>query len=148
MNKFIIVDGLPFLLAHGKTFAVRLNEVGFTVGPEVELASVPAVAYSEVSIRAKCAGHLDSIAQQEAEPEQPQEGQEPQQEPEQPQEGQEPQQEPEQPQGDDLDEMNVAELKAYAEAHGIDLGEAKKKKADILAAIKSAQDVNSNDSDT
>lgn len=131
MNKFVIVDGLPFLLAHGKTFAVRLNEVGFTVGPEVELASVPAVTYSEVSIRAKCAGHLDSIGQQEAEPEQPQE----------------PQQEPEQPQGKALDEMNVAELKAYAEARGIDLGEAKKK-ADILAAIKTAQDVNSNDSDT
>ena len=131
MNKFVIVDGLPFLLAHGKTFAVRLNEVGFTVGPEVEMASVPAVTYSEVSIRAKCAGHLDSIGQQEAEPGQPQE----------------PQQEPEQPQGKALDEMNVAELKAYAEARGIDLGEAKKK-ADILAAIKTAQDVNSNDSDT
>lgn len=131
MNKFIIVDGLPFLLAHGKTFAVRLNEVGFTVGPEVKMASVPAVAYSEVSIRAKCAGHLDSIGQQEAEPEQPQEGQ----------------QEPEQPQGEALGKMNVAELKAYAEARGIDLGEAKKK-ADILAAIKTAQDVNSNDSDT
>lgn len=134
MNKFIIVDGLPFLLAHGKTFAVRLNEVGFTVGTEVKLASVPAVAYSEVSIRAKCAGHLDSIGQQEAEPEQPQESQEPQQE-------------PEQPQGKALDEMNVAELKAYAEAHGIGLGEAKKK-ADILAAIKTAQDVNSNDPNT
>lgn len=134
MNKFVIVDGLPFLLAHGKTFAVRLNEVGFTVGPEVELASVPAVTYSEVSIRAKCAGHLDSIGQQEAEPEQPQESQEPQQE-------------PEQPQAEPLDEMTVPELKAYAEARGIDLGEAKKK-ADILAAIKTAQDVNSNDSDT
>lgn len=121
MSKFVIVDGLPFLLAHGKTFAVCLHEVGFTVGAEVELASVPSVAYSEVSIRAKCAGHLDSIGQQEAEPEQPQ--------------------------GKPLDEMNVAELKAYAEAHGIDLGEAKKK-ADILAAIKTAQDVNSNDSDT
>ena len=121
MNKFIIVDGLPFLLAHGKTFAVRLNEVGFTVGPEVELASVPAATYSEVSIRAKCAGHLDSIGKEETEPEHPQ--------------------------GEALDEMNVAELKAYVEAHGIDLGEAKKK-AGILAAIKSAQDVNSNDSDT
>ena len=130
MNKFVIVDGLPFLLAHGKTFAVRLNEVGFTVGPEVELASVPAVTYSEVSIRAKCAGHLDSIGQQEAEPEQPQEGQ----------------QEPEQPQADPLDEMTMPELKAYAEAHGIDLGAAKKK-AEVLAAIKTAQDVNSNDSD-
>lgn len=133
MNKFVIVDGLPFLLAHGKTFAVRLNKVGFTVGPEVEMASVPAVTYSEVSIRAKCAGHLDSISQQEAEPEQPKESQEPQQE-------------PEQPKGDPLDEMTMPELKAYAEAHGIDLGAAKKK-AEVLAAIKTAQDVNSNDSD-
>lgn len=120
MNKFVIVDGLPFLLAHGKTFAVRLNKVGFTVGPEVEMASVPAVTYSEVSIRAKCAGHLDSISRQEAEPEQPK--------------------------GDPLDEMTMPELKAYAEAHGIDLGEAKKK-AEVLEAIKTAQDVNSNDSD-
>ena len=141
MNRFVIVDGLPFLLDRGKTFAVRFDEMGFTVGTEVKLASVPSVTYCDISIKAKCAGHLDSIGQQEAEPEQPQEGQK---EPEQPQEGQK---EPEQPQEEPLDEMTVNELKAYAEAHGIDLGEAKKK-AEILAAIKTAQDVNSNDSDT
>ena len=131
MNRFVIVDGLPFLLDRGKTFAVRFDEMGFTVGTEVKLASVPSVTYCDISIKAKCAGHLDSIGQQEAEPEQPQEGQK----------------EPEQPQEEPLDEMTVNELKAYAEAHGIDLGEAKKK-AEILAAIKTAQDVNSNDSDT
>lgn len=37
----------------------------------------------------------------------------------------------------DFDEMTVAELKAYAAANNIDLGEATKK-ADILAAIKNA----------
>lgn len=36
-----------------------------------------------------------------------------------------------------FEEMTVAELKAYAAAHNIDLGEATKK-ADILAAVKNA----------
>lgn len=38
----------------------------------------------------------------------------------------------------DLSKMNVADLKAYAEANGIDLGDASKK-ADILAAIQAAE---------
>ena len=38
----------------------------------------------------------------------------------------------------DLDDMNVDELKAYAEAHGIDLT-GKTLKADILAAIKEVE---------
>lgn len=37
-----------------------------------------------------------------------------------------------------LDEMSITELKAYASAHGIDLGDATLK-ADILAAIKAAE---------
>lgn len=115
MNRFIIVDGLPFLLAHGKVYAVCLHQVGFTLGAEVNLASVPRVTYSETSIRAKCAAHPDSISQQQEQQEQP------------------------------LDGMTVAKLKAYAEAHGIDLGKAKKK-AEILAAIEAAQDVSTNDS--
>lgn len=61
MNRFIIVDGLPFLYANGKAYRVRWNEEGFTVGAEVELASVPSVTYSELSIKAKCADNLDSI---------------------------------------------------------------------------------------
>lgn len=113
MNRFIIVDGLPFLLAHGKVYAVCLHQVGFTLGAEVNLASVPAVTYSETSIRAKCAAHPDSISQQQEQP---------------------------------FDGMTVAELKAYAETHGIDLGKAKKK-AEILAAIEAAQDVNADVSD-
>lgn len=116
MNRFIIVDGLPFLLAHGKAYAVRLHDVGFTLGAEVNLASVPRVTYSETSIRAKCAACPDSIGYQQEQQEQP------------------------------LDSLTVQELKAYAEDHSIDLGEAKKK-AEILAAIEAAQDVNTNDHD-
>lgn len=115
MNRFVIVDGLPYLLAHGKTYSVRWEEKTFTVGAEVELASVPARTFSELSVRAKCAGHLDSIlapgaTQDKAEIEEPEQEKE-------------------------LDEMTVAELKAVAEQQGIDLGNAKKK-ADILKAIR------------
>ena len=39
----------------------------------------------------------------------------------------------------ELDKMTVKELREYAEANGIDLGEAKKK-AEILTAINEAQD--------
>lgn len=60
MNKFIIVDGLPFLYANGKAYAVRWDEEGFTVGAEVELTEAPVRTYSELSIKAKCAV-LDSI---------------------------------------------------------------------------------------
>lgn len=61
MNRFIIVDGLPYLYADGKAYAVRWDDKGFTVGAEVKLASAPTVTYSEVSIKAKCAANLDSI---------------------------------------------------------------------------------------
>lgn len=61
MNRFVIVDGLPYLAAGGKTFAVRWDEKGFTVGAEVELPSAPKATYSELEIMAKCAGNLDSI---------------------------------------------------------------------------------------
>ena len=113
MNRYVIVDGLPYLLANGKTYSVRWDEKGRTVGAEVELASVPARTFSELSVLAKCAGHLDSISapgatQDKAENEEPEQ---------------------------ELDEMTVAELKAFAEAQGIELGSAKKK-ADILKAIK------------
>lgn len=67
MNKFVIVDGLPYLYAGGKAYAVRWDSDGFTVGAEVKLKSVPAVTYGELSIKAKCADCLDSIG---AEPKQ------------------------------------------------------------------------------
>lgn len=61
MTRFYIVDGLPFLIGcNGSTFAVRLDEGGFTIGKKVRLPEVPAETYSEVSVRAKCR-KLDSI---------------------------------------------------------------------------------------
>ena len=72
MNRFIIVDGLPYLYAEGKAYAVRWDAAGFTVGAEVKLKSVPAAIYNERSIKAKCAACLDSIgADQEEQAEQP-----------------------------------------------------------------------------
>lgn len=68
MNKFIIVDGLPYLYANGKTYSVRWDEKGFTVGTEVKLASVPSETFSELSILAKFAGNLDSIGEPIKEP--------------------------------------------------------------------------------
>ena len=70
MNRFIIVDGLPYLYANGKAYAVRWDEAGFTVGAEVELKSAPAAIYNERSIKAKCAACLDSIGADQEEPEQ------------------------------------------------------------------------------
>lgn len=60
MNRFVIVDGLPYLYAKGSTFAVRWDDNGFTVGDEVKKASSPYPVYSENEIKAKCA-ILDSI---------------------------------------------------------------------------------------
>lgn len=66
MNRFVIVDSLPYLFANGKTFAVRWDEEGFTVGAEVELASVPSVTHSELAVKAKCGDNLDSIGAAES----------------------------------------------------------------------------------
>lgn len=129
MNRFVIVDGLPYLLAHGKTYAVRWDDKGFTVGMEVKLASTPSVTHGELAIKAKCAGRLDSIDKQAAPDRQEQEDQE-----------------PEAPAEIDLDGMTVKALKDYAEKHGIDIGNAAKK-ADILAAIKGHEDVIEHDPD-
>lgn len=121
MNRFVIVDGLPYLLDNGKTYAVRWDENGFTVGAEVKLASVPSITHFELAIKAKCAGCLDSIAKH-TEPEQPEQ-----------QKGQT-EDEPEQPEQPDFDGMTISELKEYAAEKGIDLGTAKKK-AEIIEAI-------------
>lgn len=61
MNRFVIVDGLPYLYFKGKTYRVRWDEKGFTVGAEIKLGSVPAVTYSELETIAKCGKNLDSI---------------------------------------------------------------------------------------
>lgn len=118
--RFVIADGLPYLLHNGKTYAVRWDEKGFTVGAEVKLASVPVVTLSELSVKAKYPHALDSIGRQE-QPEQAE--QEEDQNEEQPE------------QADALDGMTVLELKAYAKQNGIELGDARKKN-DILNVIR------------
>lgn len=60
--RFVIVNGLPYILGKsGNTYSCRWDDLGFTPGPRVDLPSVPDVTYSEISILAQCAGHLDSI---------------------------------------------------------------------------------------
>lgn len=63
MNRFIILNGLPYLYDADKkkAFAVRWDEKGFTVGAEIKLKSAPKQTFSELSIKAKCASCLDSI---------------------------------------------------------------------------------------
>lgn len=61
MNRFVIVDGLPYLYADGKVYAVRWSDAGFTVGQEVKMKSIPTEIHCELSVFAKCAGRLDSI---------------------------------------------------------------------------------------
>ena len=127
MNRFIIVDGLPYLYVHGKVFAVRWDEKGFTVGAEVELASVPDVTYPELSVKAKCAD-LDSIkgaepTEEDSEVETEENRAEPTEE----------DSEVEKP----LSEMSLEELKGYAKVHGIKLGGARTKDA-IMEAITDA----------
>ena len=131
MNRFIIVDGLPYLYADGKAYAVRWDEEGFTVGAEVELASVPAVTYSEISILAKCQEGLNS-----SDPAVPEN-----QEEDPDAEGQKEQAECEKEENTEapaLEEMTVANLKAYAAENGIDIGTATRKAA-IIEAIKAAE---------
>ena len=70
MNRYIIIDGLPYLYADGKAFAVCWNNNGFTVGAEIKLKTVPTRTYNELSIKAQCANCLDSIGAA-IEPEQP-----------------------------------------------------------------------------
>lgn len=59
MNRFIIVDGLPYLYHQGKAYTVRWNEKGFTVGNKVKV-KIPKEIYTELSVKAKCKT-LDSI---------------------------------------------------------------------------------------
>lgn len=138
MNRFVIVGGLPYLLANGKTYAVRWDRKGFTVGAEVKLASVPSVTHGELAVLAKCANHLDSISGMESEKQQETGDQ-------QKTEGQ---QETGDQQPDVLEGMTVAQLKEYAAAQDIDISK-KTRKDDILAAIKQAneKDVMTDDSD-
>lgn len=69
MNRFVIIDGLPYLFSHGSIFTVCLNKIGFTVGEKVKTSKIPTVTYSELSVRAKCAV-LSSIPAEVEQPEQ------------------------------------------------------------------------------
>ena len=120
MMRFVIADGLPYLLHNGKTYAFRVEEKGYTVGAEVKLASVPTQTLSLLSLKAQYPHALDSIGNQE-QPEQTEQEEDPSQE------------QPEQT--DNLEEMTLNQLKALAEDTGIKLGNARKK-AEIIKAIK------------
>ena len=149
MNRFVIVDGLPYLFANGKTYAVRWDEAGFTVGAEVELASVPGRTYSELSVKAKCANNLDSIGaihedqndQDDQKDQNDQNGNDQDDQEGNGQEDQNDQDDTENHEGTAFDEMKLEELKDYAKEHGISLNGARTKAA-IIEAIKAGQVVN------
>ena len=65
MNRFVIIDELPFLYAGNKIYAVRWDDNGFTVGDEVKKDFTPYPLYSELEIKAKCKT-LDSIGSSKA----------------------------------------------------------------------------------
>ena len=143
MNKFVIVDGLPYLYFNGKTYAVRWDEKGFTVGAEVELTSVPTVTYSEISVKAKCAGHLDSIGENALEnPENPEGQNNDENAPQTPENPENPEEEKQDEESvgaeKSIDDMTLAELKDYAKENGIALNGARTKDT-IIEAIKGAE---------
>ena len=63
MQEFIIIDGLPYLYADGKAYAVRWDDEGFTLGEIFKENISPSdfIMLSELSVKAKCQGRLDSI---------------------------------------------------------------------------------------
>lgn len=60
MNRFIILDGLPYLYSEGCVFAVKWDDNGFTVGKQINKKVSPSALYGEREIKAKCV-ILDSI---------------------------------------------------------------------------------------
>lgn len=64
MSKYVIVNGLPYLYAeNGKTYKVRQDEKGLTIGDEVKFDKMPKKTYTDLSIKAKYHGKFDSIAE-------------------------------------------------------------------------------------
>lgn len=63
MQEFIIIDGLPYLYADGKAYAVRWDDEGFTLGEvfREDISPDDFIMLSELSVKAKCQGRLDSI---------------------------------------------------------------------------------------
>lgn len=68
MQEFIVMGGLPYLLHGGRAYAVRWDDKGFTVGGIVRegISSTDFPILSELSVRAKCQGQLDSIGKEAA----------------------------------------------------------------------------------
>lgn len=62
MQEFIIIDGLPYLYADGKAYAVRWDDEGFTLGEVFrdDISPKDFIVLSELSVKAKCE-RLDSI---------------------------------------------------------------------------------------
>lgn len=115
MNKYVIVDGKPYLFADGRAYSVRRNEEGFTVGKAVELTEIPTRTYSELSINAKFPSGYDSIGvDNENTPDETDDV-------------------------DALDKLSVAELREYAKEHGYGLKGARTK-PEILEAIHNAHE--------
>lgn len=73
MQEFIIIDGLPYLYDGGKAYAVRWDDEGFTLGEvfRENISRNDFIMLSELSVKAKCQGRLDSIG---AEPPKPKRG--------------------------------------------------------------------------
>lgn len=71
MQEFIIIDGLPYLYDGGKAYAVRWDDEGFTLGEvfRENISHNDFIMLSELSVKAKCQGRLDSIGKPEPEPE-------------------------------------------------------------------------------
>lgn len=67
MQEFIIIDGLPYLYADGKAYAVRWDDEGFTLGElfRDDISPSDFIILSELSVKAKCE-RLDSIGKEKA----------------------------------------------------------------------------------
>ena len=118
MNRFVIVDGLPYLYANGSTFAVKWDEKGFTVGDEVQVDFIPNPLFTAREVKAKCL-LLDSIGASQEESQD---------------DDQDDSIGASQEESQELTEMSLAKLKAYAKAQGVKLGSARTK-AEIIEAI-------------
>lgn len=140
MNRFIIVDGLPYLYANNSAFAVRWDEAGFTVGDAADVPVIPYPVYSEREVKAKCAV-LDSIGAIHEN----QKGQDSNDldktADHDDQDGHEDQEGQDSTEGTAFDDMTLAELKDYAKEHNISLNGARTKAA-IIEAINAGQVVN------
>ena len=138
MNRFVIIDGLPYLCANDCAVAVRWDEHGFTVGGQTDKVCPSHPRYSETEVKAKCAV-LDSIGEPEGSQDNSNGSENPdsskgEQEPEGSQQESTPAEDVEDV---SFEDMTRAELIAYAAENDIDLNGASRK-ADILAAIQKA----------